>query len=49
VGGAPLQDRPADQPFLRLAHEVLRLRLDERLFNQDNELATADPADRLTG
>ena len=36
------QDRPADQPLLRLAHVVLRLRLDERLFNQKSRLATAD-------
>ena len=32
--GQLLQDRSADQPFLRLAHIVFRLRLDDRLFNQ---------------
>src|SRR5262249_26688791 len=32
----------ADEPLLRLAHIVLRLRADQRLFDQDADLAPSD-------
>src|SRR5262245_47884755 len=37
-----LKDRPAYESLLRLAHIVLGLRADQRLFDQDTDLAPSD-------
>ena len=40
--GQLLQDRYADQPFLRLADIVLRMRLDDWSFDEEIELTALD-------